>query len=83
MQQLPGGCAGHAEQQVFAQGWSNAEEGVHAGLSWQSLQDMGHVGEGHRQQQLPLILLRQVLHQSQAHVNDAVRKQARCTLLLP
>ena len=55
MQQLHGGGAGHAEQQVLAQGRPNAEQGLHAGLPGQSLQYKGHMRKGHRQEQLPLV----------------------------
>lgn len=47
VQQLLGGCTGHAEQQVLAQWSPNAEQGIYAGLARQCLQDVGHVSERH------------------------------------
>ena len=47
VQQLLGGCAGHAEEQVLAERGPNAEQRIHAGLARQCLQDVGHVSEGH------------------------------------
>ena len=62
MQQLPGGGRGHAEEEVFAEGGPNAQQGIHASLAGQGLQDVGHVRERHCQQQLPLVLPWQILH---------------------
>lgn len=47
VQQLLGGCAGHAEDEVLAQGSPDAQQGIYAGLARQCLQDIGHVSERH------------------------------------
>lgn len=72
MQQFHGGGAGHAEQQVLAQGCPNAKQGLHAGLPGQSLQDEGHVHKGHRQEQLPLVFTWYILCEPSMHAHVRV-----------
>ena len=55
MQDLVGGCGRHAEQRILAQRSANAEQSIHAGLARHDLQDVDHVVEEHRQQELPLV----------------------------